>query len=254
MLSPFPSTIPDREAYFLDRVRAGSYDVTWLPIASTHQGHMARFWVSGDAMKVDGVRINVSAYAQQQIADLVGASLLTPKLADLLYMEADIILPPMPRPITSSTEAMVDQSQKLDDAIMQAVGSLAAAQNRLVQTVGKHWVIDNDLLSHPGRAENYGWHFRGPSFGGLHGEATASLAKDPTSGAVLRLIQGRGWAHDMYHADYSQNCVLVLESCELDGQPSTLGAILTNADLAPLASHQGVMTVLRQPGVGAATA
>ncbi len=236
---------PDRERAILDLIRQGAHEVSWALISSQHNGHEATFQVMGDALKIEGVRVNVSAKTQQEIADLLGCLLLTPKLADLAWIQRDIHLPPFPRGNTngmSSTQAMLDHSTKIDKAL--AAGSQSVG---LLGTVGKHWVIDNDLAVKKDRAMNYGWHFEGTSFQGIAGEPVASLQKDKT-GQYLRLIQGRGTAHDMSHVDYSQICVLVNNECTLDGQPAKLSDILVDPELAGLASHQGVMKVLRQPG------
>lgn len=246
---PFPESLAQRGAYILDQVRLGLYEIPWLPITSVYNGHAARFWVSGDAMKVDGVRVNVTAMLQQQIADIIGAMLPTPRIVDLIYMEADIVLQPMPMPITSSTVAMVDQSRKIDAAVVKVVGSIDAAKGRIVSTVGKTWVVANGLLTHPGMAENYGWHFRGATFGGKAWEVNASLAKDPVTGQYLRLIQGEGWFHSSSHTDYSQNALFVLTKAELDGATVDINSILSDPSLAPLANHNGVLRVLRQPNV-----
>ncbi len=219
------------------------FSYTTSTVTSTYQGHTAVFYVFSDALKIEGVRINVSANIEQQIADRLGCLLLTPKLADMIWEQRTVTLPPMPRPITSATSAMIDNSAKIDAA-------LAAQGNPpgLVSTTGKHWVIDQSLASKPGKACNYGWHFAGSNFQGLLGEVAVSLIKD-SSGQYLRLIQGRGWAHDMSHVDYSQICVLVQRNCTVDGQDCDLVDLLKDPVLSYLASNTGVMTIFRQPGV-----
>jgi len=238
-----PNVGPDREAIILQAVLDGKASVSWSKVTSNYEGHVGEFNVFSDALKLSGVRVNVSAETEQKIADAMGCLLLTPKLADLLWAQAGVILTPKPRPITASTRAMVEHSFDIDKEL-EALGYPTG----LMQTVGKHWVIDELLAQKPGRAMNYGWHFRGQSFGGLKGEVTASLLKDST-GQYVRLIQGRGTAHDMHHADYSQICVLVARSCTIDGVEMDLEAVLKDPVLAHLASHTGKMTIFRQPGV-----
>jgi hypothetical protein len=234
---------PEREAAILDHVRAGRHAITWGTVTSTTNDRTAVFDVFADALTIDNVRVNVSAETAQRIADLFGCALLTPKLADLLWAQRAVTLPPFPRPITSSTAAMIAHSEDIDRALAKAPYA-----GGIVSTVGKHWVLDNALATKKGRAMNYGWHFAGPAFQGLRGEVTASALRD-ANGALVRLIQGRGTAHDGRHVDYSQTCVLVARRCLLDGKDAWLDDILKDPTLAPLASHQGVMTVLRQPGV-----
>lgn len=240
-----PDHGPERDEAILAYIRDGHYTADLLPVTSQYNGHTATFWVFQDALKIEGVRVNVSAWLQQTIADMLGCSLMTPKIADLAWMQRSCTLPPFTRPITSSTAAMIDNSAKIDAALAK----LDPQPTGLIQTVGKHWLIDNDLAQKQGKAENYGWHFTGSNYQGLTGEVNASLQKDPKTNQYVRLIQGRGWAHDINHVDYSQICVLMSQMVDLDGGSAELAQILTNPDLAGLASHQGKMLLLRQPGV-----
>jgi hypothetical protein len=241
-----PDAGSERDAAILQRITDGAYDpIKWASITSTIEGHTGIFMVFGDALMMDGVRINVSAGVEQKIADALDCLLLTPKLADLIWEQRDCTLAPFPGSTIgmSTTKAMVEHSAKLDVALAKFT-----AQPTLISTVGKHWVIDNDLLRHSGMACNYGWHFEGPSFQGITGEAVVTGAKDP-HGQVMRLIQGRGWRHDQHHTDYSQTCVLVAKTCTIDGTPMDITDVLQDEALAGLASHEGVMCVFRQPGV-----
>jgi hypothetical protein len=242
----FPESIEERESYILQCVKDGNYQIEWVPIVSVVGQHKAKFWVSSDALKIDGIRVNVSAHLEQQIADIVGASLLTAKLADLIFDQAQIRITPITRSITASTKIMVEQSQAIDNLLSKQSNYTG---HELVSTVGKHWCIDQILSQKPNRAVNYGWHFTGNDFHGIKGEVCASLTKDPITGMYYRVIQGRGTAHDMHHVDYSQNCVLVLNACVVNDNEEKLQNILKSKELAELASHQGVMSVFRQPGV-----
>jgi hypothetical protein len=240
-----PNVGPEREAAILQAVLDGRATMEWAKVTSSHQGHVAEFNVFADALKIEGVRVNVSAETEQKIADSMGCLLLTPKIADLLWEQAVVRIEPRPRSITATTKAMVEHSFAIDKQLEALEGSSPG----LIQTVGKHWVIDEALASKPGRAMNYGWHFAGSSYQGISGEVTASLLKDPKTRQYARLIQGRGTAHDMHHSDYSQVCVLVASQCTVDGVERTLEEVLQDSELAPLASHTGKMTILRQPGV-----
>jgi hypothetical protein len=211
--------------------------VVWVPLASnTPDGHNATFYVTADALKLEGVRFNVSARLQQRIADALGCLLLTAKLADLLWLQRGVTLLPSPQAITSSTKAMQQHSARVD-ALLQA----GSPQGPIVQSVGKHWILDNDTLSHPGKACNYGWHFPGTSLGGSKWGAAVT--------PPLRLIQDRGWFHDEKHIDYSQTACLVSRACLVDGVKRDLADVLRDPQLAPLVSHQGPLRLLRQPGV-----
>lgn len=223
----------------LERILAGEGDFTWAEIVSTHEEHEARFYVFEDALKLDGVRINVSARTQQLIADHLDAMLLTPKVADLLFASRNVLIRPKPiapvRGLIPSDEAgMRRHSEAIDKEI--------AGRTGIIQTVGKHWVLTNRLLGKkPGTAANLGWHFEGATYEGIRGEVS------PTG--IARVLQGIGTRHDMNHSDYSQTCVLMHQTCMLNDIEVSVEEVLSNPVLAPLASHEGVLKVLRQPGM-----
>lgn len=238
-----PNPLDDREQYFRDQIIAGNFKAELIPIASEIPNHKAVFWVTSDALMIEKVRINNTATLQQQIADMLGCSLLTPKLADLLHAQAEIVIGPQPMPISSSTSAMKTHSAKIDKIIKDS------PKNKLISTVGKHWCIGNELINKPNRAMNYGWHFSGSNYQGIKGYPCDSKLMDPKTKKPYHVIQPSAQAHDRKHADYSQICVLVSQECEVDGNRMKLSDVLTNAELAGLASHEGVVKILRQPGV-----
>jgi hypothetical protein len=226
----------------LAAVVAGEALIRWGTVTSTANGHTATFRVFADALMIQGVRCGVSAFLAQQIADVLDCRLLTPKLADLVWQGRGTTLVPYPLVHTAedtrhmaSWAWMIRESSLIDGALTKV-----ANPSGIVQTVGKHWCLDNDLLLHPGKAENYGWHFSGPTFGGSAFEPAVTLP--------LRVIQGRGWAHPPTHVDASQTCVLVWRNCVVDGQAALLDDVLQSSTLSALVSHQGPLKILRQPG------
>lgn len=236
------AALSQRNSAILHASLAGKATNDWSTIESTYKNHVGKFHVFSDALKIAGVRVNVSAEMEQQIADSMGCLLLTPKLADLMWAQATVRIAPRPRPITASTRAMVEHSLAID-------AQLPPNTQGLIQTVGKHWVIDELLATKTNRAMNYGWHFSGSSYNGIKGEVVASLMKNLKTGQYIRLIQGRGTAHDAGHFDYSQTCCLVARECVVDGQSMDLVDVLKDTELANLANQSGKMTIFRQPGV-----
>lgn len=233
---PNDTTAPAYDAAVLASLPSVN-SIPFTAVTSDYQGHHGEFLVTTDALSIEGVRISVSAALQQTIADRLGCLLLTAKLADLVWLQRGVTLLPQPQSITSSSPGMIKESRLIDAALSQAGPSASP----LIQTVGKHWILDNDTLSHPGKACNYGWHFPGGSFAGSKWGAAVTPG--------LRLIQDRGWFHDINHKDYSQTCCLVHRSCKIDGATRDLAEVYGNPQLAPLVSHQGALSVLRQPGV-----
>jgi hypothetical protein len=248
-----PNAGPQRDAAVLQRITDGEYDPLQLgTVTADYNGHHAEFTVLADALKLDGVRVGAGAMLAQQVADALKCSLLTPKLLDMMYAQASVILPPFPLGTVNmmTTQRFVDHSKMIDAALAKA----GYNGQGIVQTVGKPWMLDNDLLdaAHAGHSENYGWHVNSSMWepedpnhwDGVHILPCVTLAPGDA-----KVIQPPSWAHGLDQADYSEIMLFVLWACTLDGAPADVRDILQNPDLAPLASHQGVLKLLRQPGV-----
>jgi hypothetical protein len=255
----FPSDRKARWDYILDKVKNGLYYVTWSPIMSTVGEHTATFWITSDALKIDGVRVEVTATLQQQMADAMGnASLPTARLLDLAFIQSEITLPPLTRAGTdhdwvadgtmSNTGPMVIQSVDVDRMIIARAGSLQAATGKLIGGANKTWVLDNDMIGKTAdgteAATNAGWNMWSSDKG-----FTPVTRATNAQGVTMRVWQQPSTKHGRFHDDYSQDAIFVLNDVVVDGQPMKLQDLLTNPVLAPLASHQGVLKVLRQPGV-----
>lgn len=235
-----PTASQERESTIIDLVKNNHSTFFLSKINSKHNDDEGIFFVFKDALKIDGIRINVSAETQQKIADMTGCMLLTAKLSDLIFMQAKIIIKPKPRPISSTTEAMIKHSQDIDNEINKL-----GVKDGLVSTVGKTWILDNILASKPPTtAMNYGWHYRG-SFAGINGELPVCYKDMPG----VRVIQGRGTAHNLLHLDYSQICQLVTRECEINGKSMDLMDVLKDPKLSYLANESGPLKLLRQSGV-----
>ena len=249
MLDDFPSKHgPDRDAKILECVREGyRAKYNFVKITSEYKGHKAEFQVFEDALKIDGVRVNVTPTTQQQIADLLRCILPTAKLYDLMWHLCEHKIEPLPRPITSSTEAMIQHSLDIDGELADLDPPMPQG---LKSTVGKTWIVDNVLAIKPKMACNHGWHFiNGRTYKGIGGNVNPALLKNPNTGQYWYMIQARGTHHGPSHVDYSQVCVLVSRQCWVDGKERDIHDVLQDPELAPLANHDGILKVLRQPGV-----
>ena len=239
----FPEKINDREKYVFDRVMAGTFEASWVDLSYSLHGQNVKLQVMEDALKIDGVRINVSATLQQRLADVFDASLMTAQVADLAYVYATRRIDPAPMQISTSVASMVKHSSNVDTKLK----SLPVTEG-LVADPGKHWILDKKLEQVPGRACNYGWHFTGASYQGIVGFPAASgvvsLGTKP-----VKVIQPNATAHDALHSDYSQICQLVSQICWVDGVEKRFSDLLTDATLSKLVSHQGPLKITRQPGV-----
>jgi hypothetical protein len=242
----FPESLKAREQYIFDQVLAGNFDAEWVPIEYSAGGRTIKMNVMGDALKVDGIRVNVSAEFQQKLADVFDASLLTAQVVDLMYLKATKRPSPQPMPISSSVASMIKHSQSVD----LAVGNLSPGD--LVAPVGKHWILDKRLESfsnqNPARACTYGWHFVGTNYKGIAGYSVASPLNSLGPSQRVSVIQQNTCGHDLFHSDYSQICQLVSQTCWVNGDEKRFSDLLQDPVLSYLVSSSGVTKITRQPG------
>jgi hypothetical protein len=179
-------------------------DVTWESLDLPIDGGRLECSVFADSLKIDGCRIVASALTELEIADRLGAVLMTPAISDAVYLAAgrhgrQIV--PQPRPITSSVAGMIAHSMDVD----------AAAQGAsFVADPGKDW------CQYRGKIVTYGWHAD---------RAWSQAAGVPIGPAVtqgLSVVQGPFAGHGLRHVDYSQTVRLVARRCRWNGQIADL--------------------------------
>lgn len=242
MTTIFPEPIPEREKFILQCVdnNTAQYNLVKLTVSTSPKIELLVF---EDALKIDNVRVNVSAKCQQLIADKLNCLLPSAKIYDLMWYFCPNKINPSPQLISSSVKAMIDHSKRVDKLI-EKIGNPSG----LKATVGKTWVLSNKLVNKTGKSVNYGWTFIGNTFQGIKGEVCASQMKDPKTRNYYRVIQGEGTAHNFMHSDYSQVCILVSRTCWVNGLECDTLAVLQNPDLASYLNHDGVLKLVRQPG------
>lgn len=239
MLEDFPNNNgAEREQKILDCIKANRYNIEYESIFSTYKNHKAEFFAFADALKIDGIRVNVTATTQQQIADLLRCVLPTAKLYDLIWDSATIKLKPHPRNITSTTIAMIEHSREIDKELSYH-DNIPAIRS----TVGKTWILDNSLVTKTDKAINYGWPVStGRNYKGIKCSPSASLPN-------VYVIQPISSMHNKAHTDYSQICLLISRTCIVDNKEMDILDVFKDPELAPLANHDGILKIIRQPDV-----
>lgn len=175
----------------------------------------------------DDDRINIPVWpvTAQKICDAWNCSLPTTRIVDVLFNAASRIAPsPWGPPYDAAmqtTSRFVAHNKRVEDQISGIPGF---DKTRLVAGHKKDIVITNKLAERPNQVAIYGWHQ-------LNG----------------RPIQTLYLGHEAQYTDYSHGVRLVSCECELDGYPSTLSSILTDANLCEALSNEGPMKILRQP-------
>jgi hypothetical protein len=220
----------DRDEAILDAVRRGAYDHYWYPVAVEARGHHGVVYVSGDALKIDGIRINASATLEQRIADLIGGMLVTSRVSDAAWEAATVRCEPCLQTADAKmadTTRMIQHSLDVDAQVNGIIGGL-------VRTCGKDWIIHSRLGERPNVACNYGWQ--------NHAGGTLTWKG-------IKVWQPIGTRHDRTHVDYSQTVCLMRQTMEVDGHEVPTADVLRDANLCFLISDEGKMSFLRQPGV-----
>jgi hypothetical protein len=235
------------ESSVLSAIEAKNFSHRFSRVSSAIAGHSAVFLMSSDALQIEGVRWGMGARLTQQVADLLGCMLPTARLRDLLYAQRAVTL----FPITvgtlglgidalTRTSTMRSYSSRIDRELVKA-----GYRGGIVQTTGKPWILTNELATHAGKSCNYGWHLPPGTSSPWLGVPIYPAATDPS----FSVIQQPGFAHGLDQSDYSETPTLVHRACVVDGQAKDLVDVLSDPELAPLASSEGVLSVLRQPGV-----
>jgi len=196
-------------------------------------------------MKFDGIRVPANAMQMQTIADELTCMLMTPKVVDLIWLQAGIRFDPVYRiggKIVANC-SVGDVHREIESKIASAGGDDGKS---LIDSVGKYWVLTNKLdnpsiLMYKSRnACNYGW----CSSDGIYQGVTKGV----------KVWQSPGYRHNDLHADPSQTIRLMYRFARLfrKGGPEEhvdLHDVLRSKELAPLVSHEGTITYLRQKSV-----
>lgn len=252
-------------------VKDGKAKFEWSQLTSEYNGYKLHLNVLRDAMKFDeipamtwdfkpvyvngelderifnGVRLPASAGQLQEIADLVGGMLLTPKIIDLIYINAKVKFDSIVNSGPSAyTIVAIININDIHEMIEDKIESIGDDGTGIVECVGKYWCLIEDLNS-KGMVQgdycacNYGW--------------LAKSASGPGVTPGTQCWQRPGFAHNKQHWDPSQTIRLMHPKAVLEHPDGTkedvdLHDIANNVDLCGLIVHTNKpLTYLRQEGV-----
>lgn len=197
--------------------------------------------ITGDVRTFDGVRLPASAHQLQEIADLLGCMLMTPKVIDLIWLQAGTKFDAVIN--VNGKIVAITNIHDLHTKVESEVGTDDGVS--LISCVGKYWCLTNELSWKPSHGNdtaacNYGWFAR--------------HASGPCLSPGTQCWQRPGFGHGKSHFDPSQVIRLMHRKARLissDGteQEVDLHDIAADSALAPLLHHQGILTYLRQKGV-----
>jgi lysophospholipase L1-like esterase len=226
----------DRDVFVLEAVKRRfirPMQFKAVHLASSELGLEGWIWVSTDTICVgtatDFVRCSVSMLCAQLIADELGCLLPTTGISDLAWVQAELRIPH----VTQIPDAhMADTSVllKQHDAIEDLRGG-----DGLLRTVGKDYVITNELDGHPDRCAIYGWHDK------------AAGVKSPGG---LPIVQGlNASTHEALYKDYSHLPTFVAGECVLGGKRYLTEQLYQSPKWSKLVSYEGPLRIWRHPAV-----
>jgi hypothetical protein len=201
-----------------------------VPISlSDGHGERGKLWVACDYLAVgsdeDFIRMPMTSAAAQRLANVLDASLPTPRLVDLIYEQAPAKLPPSyidGGPTEGTLDDFLVHHEKLEARRKKAgyeLGVLTAGHKKDI-------VLSARLAERDDRVAIYGWHKR-------DGE----------------VIQPLSCKHSCRYADYSHGVRLVAQKLVVDGKPQRLSEVLADEALADLLSDEGPLPVVSYPTV-----
>ena len=215
-----PLDLAARDAAVIAEVKRGNVPAFWRRFAQVKMAG-ATFFVSPDYLCVgsddDYLLTPVSPGTAQLIADFLGCVLPTRKMVDAIYRAAPLKLTPSPIapsvamttvPVFAEHNAIV-REQRMDTLRAHPPGTLVAGHKKDV-------VLTPLLATALGKVAIYGWH-------------------EPDGTAIQPLYLG----HTTSWVDYSHGVRLVQREMIVDGHPTTVDAVLADAQLCTLLSDEG---------------
>lgn len=257
-------------------LRAGQARYGWSYVQSEYKGHRLSIAVLSDAMMFDhvpscdwsrkvmssddffhGVRLPAMPKELQQIADLLCGMLMTPRVIDLIWLQAEIkfdaIVNNGKSPPAFKIVADMDVCSSHPDSLHQRIAAAVKAaggprDGALVSCVGKYWCLVNELnqgglLYGDQTACNYGWcSSQASRFGFTPG---------------VKLWQRPGFKHNINQIDPSQTIRvmfrdgLLLRAGSSEEEPIDLRKVAVDPELCGLLTHDArPLSYLRQKSSG----
>jgi hypothetical protein len=222
-----PLPLAEREAAILSEITRGNIPdflrslkaIEVTAADANGVNHRAIYFVTPDYLAVgsdaDFFRMPMRPLTAQAIADACDGSLITAKISDDIFAQADVKLPP--RPLTKDRDLAATFFEH--HRIIEGQRS-GAALGLLVAGVKKDVVLTNRLRERERRVAIYGWH-------------------NPDGKPIQPLYVG----HSDSHVDYSHGIRLMSRRMIVDERPVVVGDVLKSKELSPLISGEGPIEV-----------
>ena len=227
-------TVQEREERLFDEFASGNVPdfmrrfvpVTLSRIDAEGQLREVRFDVLPDYLALgtdtDYFRMPMTRPSVKGSRDLLGCSLPTRQMVDDIWAAATAKLEPFP--FSPEEYDIVAPSRFYAHHLQIERQRIGYPLGEIVAGIKKDVVVSQMLESVHDRVVIYGWHYR--------------------DGSAIQPLYG---GHVDYYADYSHGIRLVREQVFVDGQPTTVAAVLGDLVLHPLLSDEGAFTSAAYP-------
>lgn len=190
--------------------------------------HAVQMYVLSDVVAVgtdsDFLRIPMLPSTAQRVADLMGGSLPTRRMSDLIHRHATVKLSPHPM-TPDATMTTVPVFARHNEIICDTITQLITDTKSLIAGHKKDIVITNRMAHEPGRVFIYGWHY--------------------PNGKPIQPLSG---VHGAGYTDYSHGVRIIFNPIIIDNQPYTIDDILRHPTLFSLLSDEDApMTQTKYP-------
>jgi hypothetical protein len=231
-----PMALTERENWIYAQVVSGNVPdflrhLVAINVSGTVSGisHSVTYYVLPDYLSIgadwDYFLEPMTPLLAQRLCGVLGCTLPTRKMVDQIWTNAAVKLAPSPIPPSAQmTTVPIFAQHNADVGIQRARTTNAYPLGALVAGDKKDVIISTKIYTNFAQAGItkpvviYGWQYQ--------------------SGVAIQPLYN---GHEETYADYSHGIRLVQDACLLDGAPSTVSSILTNAMLAALLSDEGTL-------------
>jgi hypothetical protein len=186
--------------------------------------HKVTYEVMPDYLAVgsdsDFCRIPMNPYTAQRIATLFGASLVTSKVSDHIYANADIKLTPFNYVPVGNQNELVSKFETHNAQIEKQMAEAGGKTGQLVAGIKKDVILSSRIARQPGKVVIYGWH-------------------KPDGIPIQPVYSGHIW----WYVDYSHGIRLINNQVIVDGKPLLFSNILQDPILFRIFSNETVPMV-----------
>lgn len=163
----------------------------------------------------DYCRIPMNPHTAQGLADAFGASLITAKISDQIYEQAEVKLDPFfYKPVgreNESVEKFILHNSQIEQQKKEAQGQ----NGQLIAGIKKDVILSNRLANSPSKVVIYGWH--------------------KLDGLPIQPVYS---GHIDWYVDYSHGIRLMNQELILDGNLTSVSKILSDSVLFQLLSDE----------------